>query len=216
MSRRKVVRHSYVWLFVIGALAGFLVENVYCWVKVGEWTSRQGLVLGPFVPIYGVGAVLFAMILGPRHRKNPILLFILSSLLGGCIEFFGSLLEEVLLGIRLWDFSQQTYHFEGRTSLLFMFYWGVFGTVYLKVLYPILLKDIRRYLVKHSASLRLVMVFFLFNFTLSGLALNRWAERCQGQGCDSVLDQKLDQHFHDESLAEVYPALQLADRSREK
>ncbi|MGM0215790.1 putative ABC transporter permease [Enterococcus sp. AZ109] len=211
MKRRKVVRHSFVWLFVIGALVGFWVENIYCWVKVGEWTSRQGLVLGPFVPIYGVGAVLFAWFLGPWHRKHSMLLFVLSSLLGGCIEFFGS-----LLGIRLWDFSQQTYHLAGRTSLVFMFFWGVIGTVYLKVIYPILLKDIRRYLVKHSASLRLVMVFFLFNFTLSGLALNRWTERCQGHICDSVLDQKLDQYFHDESLAEIYPALELADRSGEK
>lgn len=214
--RRKMNWRSFCWLFVIGSLIGYLIENVYSLMRLGVWTSRQGLVLGPFIPIYGVGAVLFSLLLGSKRKKNPLLLFFLSCLLGGGIEFFGSLLEELLLGVKLWDFKQQPFNLAGRTSLLFMFFWGILGLLYVNFLSPILLCDIQRYLVKRNGWLRLLIVFFLFNFTLSGLALNRWWERNIGKAGDSLLDQKLDQYFHDEHLDDIYPDLKVAKRSEEQ
>ena len=47
-----------VWLFVIGAFLGDVVETLFCRVTAGVWMSRSSVVYGPFSLVWGFGAVL--------------------------------------------------------------------------------------------------------------------------------------------------------------
>ena len=42
-----------VWLFVIGAFLGDVVETIFCRVTAGVWMSRSSLVWGPFSVVWG-------------------------------------------------------------------------------------------------------------------------------------------------------------------
>ena len=42
-----------VWVFIVGCLAGYIVETIYCLVTRGVIESRQGMVYGPFNQVYG-------------------------------------------------------------------------------------------------------------------------------------------------------------------
>ena len=38
------------WIFLIGCVVGYVVEMLWCYIKMGYFESRQGLVYGPFSP----------------------------------------------------------------------------------------------------------------------------------------------------------------------
>lgn len=51
--------YKLVWLFLIGALLGDLVETVFCRFTLGWWMSRSSVVYGPFSVVVGDGWSLF-------------------------------------------------------------------------------------------------------------------------------------------------------------
>ena len=48
-----------VWLFVVGAFLGDVVETIFCRVTAGVWMSRSSLVWGPFSVVWGQALGLF-------------------------------------------------------------------------------------------------------------------------------------------------------------
>ena len=47
-----------VWLFVVGAFLGDVVETLFCRITAGVWMSRSSLVWGPFSVVWGLALVL--------------------------------------------------------------------------------------------------------------------------------------------------------------
>lgn len=66
----------------------------------GVYEERAGLLFGPFSPIYGLGGIIMTVCLNRLTNKNIIIVFIVSSLLGGFFEYFASLFLESAFGIR--------------------------------------------------------------------------------------------------------------------
>ena len=60
------------WIFLIGSIIGYGIEMIVGLVQNGHFVSRQGLLFGPFIQVYGVGLV---------NKKIDILLFLLATLL---------------------------------------------------------------------------------------------------------------------------------------
>ena len=56
--------------FVLGCLIGTYYEEVLWFIKYGEITTRQGLIYGPFSPIYGVGVLAFVLLLGKNDTET--------------------------------------------------------------------------------------------------------------------------------------------------
>ena len=51
-----------LWLFVIGAFLGDVVETIFCRITAGVWMSRSSLVWGPFSVVWGLALVLAAIL----------------------------------------------------------------------------------------------------------------------------------------------------------
>ena len=49
-----------LWLFVIGAFLGDVVETIFCRITAGVWMSRSSLVWGPFSVVWGLALVMAA------------------------------------------------------------------------------------------------------------------------------------------------------------
>ena len=44
---------------MIGSLIGYIVEMIVALVQNGHLESRQGVLYGPFTPVYGIGIIVF-------------------------------------------------------------------------------------------------------------------------------------------------------------
>ena len=104
--------------FIIYSVLGYIVETIFGIITMGVWQSRQSFLYGPFLGIYGIGAV--AIILFSQFfNKNNITLFLGGYILGSLIEYIISFLTEVILETRWWDYSEKFLNVNGRVCLLY-------------------------------------------------------------------------------------------------
>lgn len=199
------------WLFVVGCVFGLAVETVYhLAITGGEWQDRAGLLWGPFSPIYGFGAVLLTVLLNRLWRANWLLIFCASAVIGGTFEYLTSWFMEVAFGITAWDYTGQWLSIDGRTSGKFMFFWGVLGLAWVKLILPRLLALIQRIPWRWRYSLTLVfLVFMVIDATMTLLALDAWYSRLAGIAVDSPVSDFFARHFGDEFMANRFQTMHL-------
>jgi len=77
---------------------------------------NRGFLIGPYCPIYGVGVVSVTLLLS-RFSDNIILLFILSTILCGLLEYFTGYIMEKIFNARWWDYSDSKFNINGRVCL---------------------------------------------------------------------------------------------------
>ena len=65
------------WIFIIGSILGYIIEMIVGLVQNGHFVSRQGLLIGPFIQVYGVGLVTYYLVISKIKNKNNIKIFIL-------------------------------------------------------------------------------------------------------------------------------------------
>ena len=51
------------WIFIIGSVFGFFAEMLYSTIFTRALVIRKGLIYGPFVQIYGLGAVAYYLLM---------------------------------------------------------------------------------------------------------------------------------------------------------
>jgi uncharacterized membrane protein len=196
------------WVFVIGCFLGVVAETLYCLVTYGYIESRQGLIYGPFNPVYGFGAVLMTLVLNPLEHKKWYLIFLLSMILGGGFEYLSSYVQQLMTGTVSWQYNELPFNLGGRTSLRYSLYWGVLGLLWIKEIYPLLSRMIDKFLSQFGILVTwLLVIFMILNMTISVLAINRWTQRQDGITASNNFEEFLDQTYPDRFLDQVYPNL---------
>ena len=104
--------------------------------------TARGFLIGPWCPIYGFGA-LFITFLLQKYYEDPIVLFIMSFLLGTILEYITSYLIEKLFHARWWDYSDHRFHINGRVSLTTSLGFGALGLILVYFFNPFFLKIIK-------------------------------------------------------------------------
>lgn len=114
---------------VFGAIGGFLYETVFYRIAWGYFVKR-GTTFGPWIPIYGVGA-LFMTFCVWKFYKNPLAIFLISFFVTGILEFaVGYVLFHCFNGLRLWDYNSEPWNFGnigGYVCLRSVMIFGIFG-----------------------------------------------------------------------------------------
>ena len=164
---------------------------------------RKGLIYGPFIQIYGVGAVAYYLLIS--NVKEPKEAFTYGMIMGGILEYIGSFLQEILFGTISWDYSDMFFNLNGRTSLLYCFYWGIIAVAYLKIVYP-WLKSIEPLLHKLSVKIFTVFLalFMTFDIGISCMAAARQEERRKDISPKNSFDEFIDKAYPDEYLDKIY------------
>lgn len=109
--------------FIIYSIVGYIIETLFGIVTKGVWESRQSFLYGPFCAIYGLGATIMIMFLHKYSKKYNILFFG-GFILGSIIEYLVSLIGELVLGIKWWDYSDMPLNIGGRICVYFSLFWG--------------------------------------------------------------------------------------------
>lgn len=117
-----------IFFFFIGSAAGFLWEVLIFLVKEHRFRNR-GFFYGPWLPVYGVGAV-FLYVLLIKRKKHPAAVFLLSAVLGTAWELAAGWLLDAVWNLRYWDYSGYLFHFRGYICLWSALGFGLAGTVW--------------------------------------------------------------------------------------
>ena len=208
------------WVFVVCSVLGLIIEVVYHMVVVdpGVYQDRAGLLYGPFSPIYGFGAVLMTVALNRFYKANPVVIFLVSAVIGGLFEAAVSLFMQFGFGAVAWDYSGSTIFglfpdpvavvFGGRTSTLFMCMWGALGFVWIKLCLPWMLRLINHIPWKVRYSLTtLCAVLMLVNGVMTLEALDCWFERLSGIPQTTPVEEFYAEHYDDAYMANRFQSM---------
>lgn len=191
------------WIFIIGSVFGFFAEMLYGAVYTRTIIIRQGLIYGPFIQVYGMGAIAYYLLIS--KVKEPKEAFFSGMIMGGILEYICSFLQEILFGTISWDYSNQFLNFNGRTCLLYCFYWGIIAVVFLKIIYP-WFERIEPLIDKKGV--RILTIFFAlfmtFDITISCMAGIRQNQRHNNIPANNQIDVFLDRAYPDEYLDHIY------------
>ena len=84
--------------FIIFCVAGWIYESTFVSVRAKKVVNR-GFLIGPYLPLYGFGAVIVYILLRP-FAKIPSLLYIMGMLVATFLEYMTSWLLEVCFHTR--------------------------------------------------------------------------------------------------------------------
>ncbi len=196
--------YKLVWCFIIGSIIGTLYEEILTFFKHGVWENRSSVIIGPFNPLYGVGFVVAILLF--HNVKNPIKLLLLGAFFGGAFEYAASWAQEFFTGSISWNYNNLPLNINGRTTVLYSLFWGLFILGAIKILYPFLSKWIER--IPYSLGVKITRVFIIFlslNMFVSYSMLIRQGARAKGIEPYTPLGEFYDRVFTDEYIADLFP-----------
>ncbi|MDO4293041.1 MAG: putative ABC transporter permease [Eubacteriales bacterium] len=203
---RGICLDKLIWVFVICAFAGDLIETVFCRVTAGVWMSRSSVIYGAFSIVWGLGAVILTVVLHRIAQREDRYIFLAGCLLGGVYEYLCSVFTEVVFGTVFWDYSKIPFNIGGRINLLYCIFWGLLSVVWIKLCYPALSRFIEKLPVLGAKiATWAIIVLMACDALISAAALGRYEERRQGKAADTAVGTFLDVNYPDDRLEKVWP-----------
>ena len=113
---------QWLFFFYFYCFFGWCFESGYVSLKKRRWVNR-GFMKGPFLPLYGSGAILLLVV------SKPFINHWWAVFLAGCIgatilEYVTGVVMEALFKVRYWDYSDQPLNFQGHICLGSTIAWG--------------------------------------------------------------------------------------------
>ena len=176
----------FFWL-VFYSFVGWIYESLLESFRQKKPVNR-GFLYGPYLPIYGSGALIDVLILG--QIKNPVLLFLLSAFLTCTLEYLASVILEKMFGLRWWDYNDfkftvkgkeidvGKFNINGRVCLVGWIAFGTLSIVLVLLIHPIVERMTN--LIPHPAFDYIcvgLMLFVTIDIVMTILSLTSFTEK---------------------------------------
>lgn len=158
---------TYFLLFITYSIAGWLMEVTCKRVEAKRFINR-GFMIGPYCPIYGWGAIAITILLH-RYTNDWIVLFLMSIITCGILEYATSYVMEKLFHARWWDYSRRKYNINGRVCLETLIPFGILGLVIMYITNPFILSNLAK--VPESTLNIIAIVLFIIFIVDGGVSL---------------------------------------------
>lgn len=127
----------YFLLYFMYCVIGYVLECIFCSIIDKKLVLNRGFLIGPYLPIYGKGALCIILLLN-KYLKDPFALFIMASLIATVLEYFASYFMEKIFKARWWDYSEKKFNLNGRVCLTNTVLFGLGGLIVMYVVNPFL------------------------------------------------------------------------------
>lgn len=203
-----------IWVFLVSALIGDLIEMVFCRLTGGTWMSRSSVLYGPFSIVWGMGAVVLTLTLQRLADKDDRHVFLAGFVVGGVYEYMCSVFTEVVFGTVFWDYSYMPLNIGGRTNVLYCFFWGALSVIWIKIIYPRMSVMIEKLPALAGKLITwAVVIIMVCNGLLTGAAMLRYNSRAVRPEAANVLDSFLDEHYDDAFMEKRWPNMVVMEKT---
>ena len=113
---------QWLFFFYFYCFLGWVFESTYVSLKKREFVNR-GFMRGPFLPIYGSGAIMMLVVSMP-FQDNLLLTYLAGCVGATLLELVTGAVMEALFKVRYWDYSYQKFHYKGYICLSSTIAWG--------------------------------------------------------------------------------------------
>ena len=213
-KNKKITIHNIIWYILIFSVLGLLIETIYGYITTGIIESRKGLILGPFCPIYGIGAEVIILCLD-SFKDSKIKLFLMCAIVGTIFEYVCSYVLQVIYGSRFWDYSYTTLQINGRISLSYTFFWGILAVILMCFIKPKLDKFIEKIPSKFWDKAIIIFLVVDMFITIIGISIfmNRVSKKYNNINCEKSV---LDFIFNDKLMISTFPNLRYMNSNGEE
>ena len=132
---------KYILLFFFYSAAGWALESLYRSIGEGK-IINSGFLTGPMCPIYGCGALVMTLFLYNPFYDRPLIVFLLGMVLCDAVEYFTSLIMELLFNQHWWNYQYEFINIRGRICLKHTLFWGAGSVGFTYVIHPFVDKTV--------------------------------------------------------------------------
>ncbi len=164
-------------LFAVYSFTGWIIEVIYRSYKSRKFINA-GFLHGPFLPIYGIGALILIYLDYLSGDSNLLVKFIIFTAALTAIEYITGALFEKIFNLVLWDYSKNRFNLKGRVCLSFSAAWGLMAILFTVFLHPYVKHTLQLVLQRIDAPLVLFFsAYFLSDLVLSVAKLNMFRKK---------------------------------------
>ncbi|MBE6153170.1 MAG: hypothetical protein E7166_02970 [Firmicutes bacterium] len=159
-------------IFVVGCIVGYVYEEIFHLVIENEIVNR-GFLYGPYLPVYGVGAIFLTLLLRPL-KKHPLIIFGLSMIITGIVEYITGYAMWEIWHRRWWDYTGLFLNVDGYICLRSLLTFAIATIFLLYVIEPYIVKYIKKISYKKT-NIFIIMfsIIFIIDLFLTFLIRNK-------------------------------------------
>ena len=134
--------HFNSWLvyFYFYCIFGWVFESTYVSLRTHKLTNR-GFMKGPWLPLYGSGAILVLLVTLP-YADHPVGVYFAGMIAATILEYVTGVVMVKLFKVRYWDYSYKRIQFQGHICLSSSLAWGGLSLLMVYVIHPPIVKFI--------------------------------------------------------------------------
>ncbi len=203
----------FILLFFCYSFIGYILEVIEVYRVSHSIVFSRGFLIGPYLPIFGFGAVLMIYILEP-YKNDYVVLFVLGLVICCLLEYFTSLIMEKIFKLRWWDYSDMRFNINGRVCLETGVKFGLGGIIIVKFFNPILISILSlipyKIVIILGVIISIIMItdFIISNYTILQLKLDLsfFKEKdCTIRIKKEIMDSILKYQFFHKRLFKAFP-----------
>jgi uncharacterized membrane protein len=132
--------HFNNWLvyFYFYCICGWIFESTYVSLSNRKWINR-GFMKGPWLPLYGSGAVVILLVTLP-FQQYPVAVYFAGAITATILEYFTGVVMLKLFKVRYWDYSHRKIQFQGHICLVSTIAWGFLSLLMVYVVHKPVVK----------------------------------------------------------------------------
>ncbi len=201
-----VTFYKAVCIYLLGGFTGTAWETLFNFCRGRGFVYCNGSLFTPFNFVYGLGALI--IVLSLKNQSKVWRVWLTGALGGGAVEYALNFLEEKLLGTRSWNYKGHFLNINGRTTLVYMAFWGVLCVIVVFFVYRPLDRWMERLPVKAMTVFATVAaVFCTLDLVATVSAIFRYVERSKGGEGLLWASQILDRFCNDDFMKVHFPHL---------
>jgi len=201
-------------IFFIFSFVGWVIEVVGKYFEFHRFINR-GFLVGPCLPIYGVGSALITVSVKAFESVDKSIgtTFVVSFVICGAVEYFASYIMEKIYHARWWDYTRRPMNLNGRIWIGNLILFGLGGLIIYELLDPMIFEMLDKLTITTKEIISgILCCIFTADFIVSFFVMKLVKAGVESSEADSteamraeIMQLLSDRSFFAKRFAEAYP-----------